>query len=254
MDDIVKKIATEYDRKVRNDLRISAIQKSAKKGYQKLIAAQRISTLTGMSTAEVLLSNLLDLYPDGAIPEEVAKALIVPTLRKNYDFVSPIAESAHTAILEDAGIGLKPVVPAFDANRAEGIAVELSKAENVAEHSDLLRNQIINNSINIVDESTRQNVQTQSRVGLEVRVIRIYDGRGLHYGKTPCEWCIQRVGEWEYRDALANGVFERHTGCECDLYYKTVKGDWQHGWQKYGGWDDVSEETIQNRRKYAKGE
>lgn len=242
----VKKIAKEYDKKVASDMRRAAIEQAAKTGLQKLRAAEKISSMTGMTTAEVLLSNLLELYPDGAIPAEEAKALIVPALKHNYDYVSPIVEEAHQQINKEAGIGLKPVVPEFDRDRADGIAADLAKAENIAEHAETLQQQVENQSRNIVDASIRENVKAHTRAGLDAKVIRKYDGRGLHNGKTLCKWCFDRDGEWSYSEAMARGVFQRHPGCGCEILYRTQKGwERQKDWTS-NQWENISEEARYN--------
>lgn len=244
----VEKLITEYDRRVAKDMKIAALDKAAKTGVQKIKAAKKIAEITGRTVADVLISDLVELYPDGIVPEEEAKALIVPALNRNYETVSPFAERAQAALNRENGIGLKTIVPEFDMDRAVGIAVEIANAEGIAE--DLITNQIVNNSINVVDDSTRANASAQSRAGLTVRVIRRYDGRGLDGGKIACKWCLERAGEWEYSDAVARGVFERHTGCECDLYYKTTKGQWQR--QNGSGWDNVSEDVIEARKRHGR--
>ena len=239
----VKKIAKEYDKKVASDMRRAAIEQAAKTGLQKLRAAEKISSMTGMTTAEVLLSNLLELYPDGAIPAEEAKALIVPALKHNYDYVSPIVEEAHQQINKEAGIGLKPVVPEFDRNRAEGIAANLAKAENIADHAEALEKQIENQSRNIVDSSIQENAKAHTRAGLEVKVIRKYDGIGVHNRKDPCPICEPLDGEWSYSDAIAKGVFRRHPGCGCEILYRSQKG-----WERQKEWTSNQWEDIPDKR------
>lgn len=240
----VKKITKEYDKKVASDMRRAAIEQAAKTGLQKLRTAEKISSMTGMTTAEVLLSNLLELYPDGAIPAEEAKALIVPALKHNYDYVSPIVEEAHQQINKEAGIGLKPVVPEFDRDRADGIAANLAKAENIAEHAEAFQQQVENQSRNIVDASIRENAKAHTRAGLDVKVIRKYDGRGLRNGKIPCAWCLERDGEWSYGDAMARGIFQRHPGCGCEILYRSQKG-----WERQTNWEYNEWEEVQDKRK-----
>ena len=93
--------------------------------------------------------------------------------------------------------------------------------------------------VKAVDDAIRENVEISESVGMETVVIREYDGVGVHDGKTPCQWCLDRAGSWSYEDAQANGVWERHEGCGCTITYKTKKGDIQRLRGLSGVWEEV---------------
>lgn len=107
----------------------------------------------------------------------------------------------------------------------------------------------------VLDDSGKENMAAASSAGLETHVIRSYDDVGLHDGKDECEWCKSREGDWGYRDAIRNGVFERHPGCECTIDYVTEKGTQrQTNWQS-NTWQDVQDpETLKTRQRYGTAE
>lgn len=78
-----------------------------------------------------------------------------------------------------------------------------------------------------VDDTESINADASNNLGLETTVVRKYDGIGLHDGKDPCQWCINKAGSWTYDDAKANGVWARHEGCGCTIEYITKKGEKQ---------------------------
>ncbi len=101
-------------------------------------------------------------------------------------------------------------------------------------------NQVISNwLLKTVDDAIRKNVEISESVGMETVVIREYDGVGVHDGKTPCQWCLDRAGSWSYEDAQANGVWERHEGCGCTITYVTKKGNIQRLSALSGAWREI---------------
>lgn len=100
------------------------------------------------------------------------------------------------------------------------------------------------------DDSIQENVRNASGVGLEVKVRRIYDGVGVHDGKDPCYWCIERCGTFTVDEAYYHGVFQRHDGCGCTIEYTSKKGvrTYQTGKSSPKNW--LSEEQFKRRRDY----
>ena len=68
------------------------------------------------------------------------------------------------------------------------------------------------------------NAEAAANMGLETHIVRTYDGVGLHNGKDPCKWCMDRAGDWtDYQSAYDAGCFERHPGCGCRIDYHVGK-------------------------------
>ena len=245
----VKKTLEKYDQKIARDAKIAELDRKAREGMNKWRAAEELASRIGMTTAQVLLSDLLDEYPDGKIPEDAAKALTVPLMKHNYERVSATAEAAQTATNEAAGVGLKALTPEFNKDRAEGIAKNIASWDNLAEHKDQVTKEVENNSHSIVDDTIRVNASAQESAGLKVSVTRIYDGVGLSNGRI-CQWCLDRCGtNMSYAEAYEKGAFQRHPGCGCELLYSVGKRTQrQADWTK-NKWEIVADNRILEKRQ-----
>lgn len=101
---------------------------------------------------------------------------------------------------------------------------------------------ITNASAKVVDESLNKSADFARKAGLEVRVTRVYDGRGLHGGKDTCDWCKSReCHNVTLEEAYRIGAFQRHEGCECIIEYTSAKGDKTIQTGKYNGWNFAEE-------------
>lgn len=247
----IKKIKDEYDRAVAANEKIVKLKAAAQTANQKYQAASKIASQTGMTTAEVLLSNLLELYPDGNIPEDEARALIRPTMEHNHQYVLENALDAQDAMNAEAEVGLKPVAPEFDTEQAEKIVETVTGYDDISQHKKDITKSIEMASRKTVDDTMRVNAEAHRNAGMDVSVTRIYDGIGVHDRKDRCTWCLSRCGtNMSYSEAIAKGAFARHPGCGCEIYYKTGKRILrQANWEK-NSWDD---DALQNRRNYGIG-
>jgi len=249
VDEIINGITSEYDKKVE---RFKGFSEAAKTHVQQMKAVKKIAEQTGLSNAEIYLRHLIDAYPDGIIPPDELKAITIATLKHNYDHVSPIVEAAQQTLNKEAGVGLKPVVPDFDISKAESLARDIAKYDTILDDGNITK-QFVNDSLEILDRSIQANAQAHDNAGLDVRVIRIYDGVGLHRRTQACEWCMERAGNWTYQDARSNGVFERHDGCGCEIYYETNKKSWDYSKGYGNNWRDATQEetdVIKKRINY----
>lgn len=201
--------------------------------------AEQFARVSGQTIGNILFRNMKEAFPDGVISLEDAMQLIPPALRDNYAYVEQVTKFAQETLNKNAGIGLKPVVPKYNPDRAAGLATEVANAENFIETEELFIKQVENASMSIVDKFVRENANAHRRAGLDVVVVRKYDGVGLS-NKRICMWCKRRSGRWDYDDAVDNGVFERHPGCGCEIAYITGKSvqiqtDWtQNAWEEVG--------------------
>ena len=198
-----------------------------------------------------MVESLLESYPSGIIPEEAAIILIPRPLQDNYDLVIDYVEEIQRKINERVGISLNPARPAFDNDRALGIAKEISRLRDLSQYSDTFKLHVENAALSVVDEAVRQNAKAHNLAGLKPTVVRVYDGVGLHKGKDICSFCVERAGEWSYVEAVKKDVFARHSGCHCEISYITAKRtDIQTDWEK-NKWTQVrNSDMIESRRRY----
>ena len=237
----VKKVLSDLDRKIAQDAKAAKLQRDVEKGLKVWQAAEEFSSRTGIHAAEVINSGILEQYPDGKIPEDEAKALTLNVCGRVYTYVADVSEKAQQATNDAAGVGLKPLVPEFDRERAEGIGKQIAGYENVSEHKEQIRKELVNNSRSIVDNTIKVNARAHEAAGLVPRVTRVYDGVGLSNGRT-CEWCKERCGEnMTYQEAYDKGAFQRHPGCGCEILYSVGKRTQrQTDWTK-NQWEEISD-------------
>lgn len=245
----LKNIKSTYTKAMNADSRAAAIVKKAGKTYKD---ASKYASISGRHLGDALIDELVTLFPDGIVTEADLMALVPGALRNNYPEIARLVRLAQAAANEEAGIGLNPLVAAFDLERAQGLAKELAdRSEGLTGFTDKLVSQVENFSRGTVDESQRLNMEAHNGAGLETKVIRIYDGVGLHDGKQPCAWCLERAGEWSYSEAIEHGVFERHPGCECDISIVSSRGTrYQSDWRRNQWAEDNAPAKIEARRTY----
>lgn len=104
--------------------------------------------------------------------------------------------------------------------------------------------------LKVYDDSLSENASNASGAGLEVRVTRTYDGKGLSGGRE-CHWCLDRCGENMTLDEAYNkGAFQRHPGCGCIIEYTSRRGEKTYQTGKSGPNNWLSEEEFQKRVNY----
>ena len=176
--------------------------------------AQRYATLTADTVERVFGANI-DL---GSIDAAEAAEAMNKVFQKPFNDLSRVINNVQYHINQDAGIGLKPLVPNFSQERIGLLVDEITKSDVTR---DFIKNEITNYFMKSVDEAVAMNMEAHSNAGLETYIRRTYDDIGVHNRKDPCEWCLERAGEWtDYDEAYAAGVFERHPGCACEIEYK----------------------------------
>lgn len=227
----VQQIIRVFEKKIRDSVTLKNIARKASQYPD----AQKYAK----KSAEILLEaigrfvDVLDLQQDEAV------AIFGAGLEANYKEVASICRRVQQRINERAGINLGVLEPKFDAARAQGIGLAITDAEQKT--IDYVKNLVINNSLNVVDDAIRDNSEAQERMGLTVHITRTYDDVGLRDGTKyaePCRWCLDREGEWtDYKEAYDAGAFQRHPGCGCVITYEVGKTrTWQN---RSGGWNQM---------------
>ena len=216
----VNQILRLYSKRIRDSDALRKIAANAKT-YK---AAQGYAA----KVAEIFCDLGIDV--PGYTSDELAQ-VIVEAMRTDHAEVARICRKVQSEINAAIGIGMNPIEPEFNAERARGIATAVS---DMAEFTpDYFRSLIENFSRSIVDDSIAENARAQRAAGLVTRIVRVYDDVGLHGGKEPCQWCLDRQGEWDdYYEAKNAGAFERHPGCKCYIEYHVKK---THTWSNATG-------------------
>lgn len=224
----VNQIIRVYGKKIRASKALNFIAENAST-YQD---AQSFA-----SEAAEILCDVLGRYIDiNTVTQEEAFQIFTGALKTNHEEVVRICAKVQQRINNKAKVGLRALTPSFNAEKARGLAMAITDAEEISE--DYFRRLVVNNSIGVVDETIRKNAEAEENAGMVVHITRTYDDVGLHDGKEPCQWCLDREGEWDnYEDAYNAGAFERHPGCGCVITYEVGK---TRTWANSAGtWKDM---------------
>lgn len=179
---------------------------------------------------------------------------ILQQLRDAHDEVTEYADSVQKLQYEAIGVGLAPVSPAYDHVTAENLTSEIERIVAM----ELQRSEILKKTEayaqDVADRHMDANAAAASGAGLEVKVSRKYDGRGLRSGTKhaeACRWCLSReCTNLSYQEAYAKGAFERHEGCHCVITYTNKRGQVTVQSAK-GGWTSAGESgNIEVRKEY----
>ena len=155
-----------------------------------------------------------------ALSEEEAAALLNPVMKRAYSDAVRAGASAVNAKIQSAKLGLNALTSQYDAQIAGELAKDFSARELSLEY---IRNAIARRLLEGTDDTIRRNAQAHYDMGLTVHIVRTYSSLGLRSGTPyaePCQWCLDRCGEWDnYQEAYDAGCFERHDGCCCQIDY-----------------------------------
>lgn len=237
---IGKKIENDLELAVKINKEVAQLYSKAIDGVMTYDEAGRFASILGEEIGNIVFNNLSDAFPAGVVNADDIMELIPQALRGEHSYVSRAIEAAQNTINKKAKVGLKAIVPEFDAERATGIAREVAQAESLDAIQKTLPQMTENISRHAVDQAIKENMRAHTNLGLETMVIREYSDKGLHGGKDDCRFCMERAGTWTYQEAMANDVFRRHTGCECRITYISKKSvqvqtNWtQNMWREVG--------------------
>lgn len=213
--DILQTMQDSFDNKIRNDAKLQKIRKKIQNGANQA-ASQQYAIRSGQLLSETLKENITaDLFAEGEELDaaELAGALI-PMMEKNHGYVSTASSAVQKYMNKQAGLGLKPVEPEFDASAAKNIVGRMSNYDSFEDAEWMLGEPMVANSIGIADESLRENAEFQYKSGLKPKIIRTCESGA-------CEWCQMLAGEYDYDEVRDrnNPVYQRHNNCACEITF-----------------------------------
>ena len=193
--------------------------------------ATKVGAMLSEAMKEVMV---LDELPNKTLYYNIAKSTIGSMLEDAYRMTTTVASVVQEKINGRAGIGMKPAKVEMSVRQLNEIVSRASNSKTQEQLNSALTEPVKTFPRKAVDNTIRTNAKVHSEAGLAVRVVRKYDGVGVHDRKDPCEWCLARAGAWTYPDAMAAGVFERHDGCGCIIDYTSKKGERTRSTDKWG--------------------
>lgn len=230
--ELYEKIQADFKSGVNMNVAIQKIMRKVAKGKANQSDMARLSEQLGKEASKALKWNMtLSEMPNETLYWNVAESTIQPLLIKAWENVNYYARIQQSFADKADKISVKITNGPNPIDRAKQVMNMAVNCVTQEELDNALTDPTITAVRKFYDDFQRENAKLRNELGLETTVVRVYDGVGLHDGKTPCEWCISREGAYSYRDAIDNGVFERHPGCGCLIEYHTSKGvDVQTDW------------------------
>lgn len=179
-----------------------------------------------------------DVLPDNKIYYNIAKRLLEPSLKRNFDIVGDYSRNVQDVLNKKSNISLKAMKPELNQDRIDGIVNKISEYDDFEKGKWLLGEPIINFSQSIVDDTIKTNADFQHKAGLRPKIVRKEAG-------NCCDWCKEVVGVYEYPD-VPKDVYRRHRYCRCTVDYLPGDGRKQDVWSKQ--WmDSDKNDKLQER-------
>lgn len=219
-------IKTEFEKRVAGNSAIKYVLDginsgefdSTRYGYQ---YSELIGTALASSFQKVLSSNVL---PDGKMYYNIAKSVVEPFLKENYEATAAVATQIQQTLFDKAGIGLKPITPKVNQDKIDGIINRLDSEPDFDKVKWILNEPVVNYTQSAMDDSIQQNVNFQGRAGLSPSVTRIV-------ARKCCDWCAALAGKYPYPE-VPDDVYRRHENCRCMVEFIPNKGMRQNVWTK----------------------
>lgn len=183
-----------------------------------------------------------DILPDGKMYYNIAKRLIEPNMKNNYEIVSDYSRDVQKVLNKESNISLKAIKPELNQDRIDGIVNKICEYDDFKKGKWLLEEPIKNFTQSIVDDTIKTNADFQYKSGLTPKIVRKEVG-------SCCDWCKEVVGVYEYPD-VPKDVFRRHRFCRCTVDYLPGNGKKQDVWSKKWTGSD-NDEKIQGRIKFS---
>ncbi len=241
MDDItpelLKKIQDDFQSRFNKSKTISGLYTKVRDGTATYKEANDFAIEVGNILAAAYMNNLSsDVLPDRKMYYNIAKHILDPTMKHNYDLITDVTNQVQKSLNEAAHIGIKPITPKLNQDRIDGIINRVSNEDNFDDVAWILREPIVNFSQSIVDDSIRANAEFHGKSGMSPKIVRKLAG-------GCCDWCREVAGIYIYPD-VPKDVYRRHQRCRCTVDYHPGDGKVQNVHSKK--WRD---EIAQEKRK-----
>lgn len=215
--ELLDKIKKEFEQLLKEDKTINEVMEKIVEGTADYQDANAFALSLGDILSKAYGDNLSsDVLPDGKMYYNIAKRIIDPTMRNNYDLISETTSEIQTLLNKQANIGIKAIKPELDQENIDNIINKISAAGKYDDVSWMLDSPIQHFSQNIVDETIRANAEFHSKSGMKPKIIRKLAG-------NCCDWCRALAGTYAYPD-VPKDVYRRHNNCRCTVEYHPGDG------------------------------
>lgn len=237
---LLKQIKTSFEKKYKKSHIVTNLQETIDSGNATYNEVNEFAIEVGELLAKAFQENLSEaVLPDGRMYFNIAKAVVEPMMKNNYDIVSKVAAEVQNILNASSKIGIKAIEPALNQDRIDGIINRISNEEHFDEVKWILGEPVVNFTQSIVDDSIKANAEFQYKAGLTPKIIRTVAG-------NCCEWCRALAGKYSYPD-VPKDVYRRHQRCRCTVNYHPGDGKVQNVHTKE--WKTKEERDIIEQRK-----
>lgn len=213
--ELINSIKETFNELISKSPRYAKLQEMAIKGTATYADAHKLAIELGDALTKAYKLKLSsDVLPDGRMYYNIAERLLNETLRIPQTDLSEYCECVQTAINDAADIGMKVAVPEVNQDRIDGIIERLSEEIDFDKIEWILDDPIKNLLQSEVDDFVKENAESQTKAGLEPRIVRTLVGRA-------CKWCSNLAGVYKYSQVsnTGNDVFRRHENCRCTVAF-----------------------------------
>lgn len=213
--ELYKRIAKDFNEKVAaSEVLDGLVLKIKRSGTQSDVT--EYAEVLGEIASHVMKRHLkLSELPNETLYWNIAQRIISPVLTNVYEKVNgqSIIQMRRADVSRGLSLGIaKGMEPESRIKQVLEFAVNCGTQEEL---DNALSDPVITVARKFQDDFLKVNAEIRTNMGFNPVVIRKYDGKGLHGGKTPCTWCISREGTYDYKTARSQGAFQRHPGCGC---------------------------------------
>lgn len=225
----VEDIAPELLKKIQDDFHsmfdesevISALYAKVRDGTATYMDANDFAVEVGEILSKVYKRNISsDVLPDGKMYYNIARRIINPTMKRNYELITSVTDQVQKALNDAAHIGVKPITPKLNQDRIDGIINRVSSADYFDDVAWILDEPPKNFSQSIVDDAIRANAEFHGKAGMSPKIVRKLAG-------GCCDWCREIAGIYSYPD-VPKDVYRRHQRCRCTVDYNPGNGKVQN--------------------------
>jgi hypothetical protein len=101
------------------------LEKKIKEGNGTFKDLHDLSMLCGRELSATVMAKLREEYSGRDISDAEARKLVRPILMKSHAYISEMAAAVIDAMYQEAGVGLKAVIPEYNAYRENEIVKEI---------------------------------------------------------------------------------------------------------------------------------
>ena len=238
---LLKKIREDFRLNYKKSEVVAELYSKVKQGNATYKEANDFAIEVGEILAKAYKNNLSsDVLPDGKMYYNIAQRIISPTMTTNYNIITNVTDQVQQSLNEASNIGIRPITPALNQDRIDGIINRVSGEDIFDEVSWILDEPVKNFSQSIVDDAIRENAEFHAAAGMSPKIIRRLTG-------GCCEWCSRLAGTYTYPD-VPEDVYRRHQRCRCTVDYYPGSGKIQNThtkqWRK-----EVESDKIDARKQ-----